>query len=569
MDVRQQTATATATALIGLAICSILPSARAAAPTLDHLFPVALPAGATQTVAAVGKFDPWPAQLWSDSPRIVFSPETNSGRFQVAIAPDASLGPHWVRAFNEQGASQPRFFVVTAAPQVAEVETNDSFLKPQAIDELPASINGRLERAGDVDCFGVQLEAGQTLVAEVEAYVLGSPLDAALRLVDARGVQFGFNHDDGRTLDPFLAFTAPSRGRYVVQVFGFAYPADSDVRFTGNAKCVYRLHLKAGPYVRHTVPLGVARTGRTRLRLVGWNLGTNDQVEFDGASLLPEATRAVLSHRFFNNVLSLPVSDGVEATEREPNNRLAQAEEHEVPFAVTGRIDAAGDEDRFRVTLKKGDALHLEVQSATLGFPVDPWLKVENAEGKELSKADDNVGSDPVLEWTAPENGSFVIAVGNVLHRGGADQYYRLNVGRSLPEVRVRTAANAWVADPGKTNELKFTVKLLNGAKGKFTAAVGGLPEGVAAENLAVPEQGGEVTIKLAVAADAKPFQGPIRIEIKESASGKVFRAANELVTAGVDNGVPNGFNHLLLESIEQLWLTVPPVKPAKAAEAK
>ena len=56
--------------------------------------------------------------------------------------------------------------------------------------------------------IAVTLEAGQTLVASVEAYTLASPVDAVLRLVDARGVQVAFNHDDGRTLDPFLAWTA-------------------------------------------------------------------------------------------------------------------------------------------------------------------------------------------------------------------------------------------------------------------------------------------------------------------------------------------------------------------------
>jgi hypothetical protein len=38
---------------------------------------------------AVGKFDPWPPQVWVDSPGIVFNAETNSGKFTVAIAANA------------------------------------------------------------------------------------------------------------------------------------------------------------------------------------------------------------------------------------------------------------------------------------------------------------------------------------------------------------------------------------------------------------------------------------------------------------------------------------------------
>src|SRR4029453_10666821 len=101
------------------------------------------------------------------------------------------------------------------------------------VEHLPASLNGRLDKSGDVDSFGIALEAGQTIVASVEAFTLASPVDAVLRLVDFRGVQVAFNHDDGRTLDPFLAWTAKSAGTYILQVFGFAYPATSDVKFTG------------------------------------------------------------------------------------------------------------------------------------------------------------------------------------------------------------------------------------------------------------------------------------------------------------------------------------------------
>src|SRR6266487_2808287 len=220
-------------------------SAFAAVPTLDHLFPVAVQAGTTNSVTAIGKFDPWPAKVWMDAPGVVFKPETNSGNFTVEVAADAPVGPHLIRMFNEQGASALRFLIVTRDPQLAEREPNDDFSNPQSIERFPASLNGRLEKSGDVDSFAVPLEAGQTLIASVEAFTLAS-------LVDAPGVQVAWNHD-GRTLDPFLAWTAKSAGTYVLQVFGFAYPAESAVKFTGSDKCVYRLQLSRGPYLRYTL----------------------------------------------------------------------------------------------------------------------------------------------------------------------------------------------------------------------------------------------------------------------------------------------------------------------------
>ena len=88
-------------------------AAHAAAPVLDTLFPAAVQLGTTHAVVAVGKAEPWPPKVWVDAPGIRFEPTTNSGTFSVVIAPDAPVGPHLVRVFNDDGASAPRFLVVT------------------------------------------------------------------------------------------------------------------------------------------------------------------------------------------------------------------------------------------------------------------------------------------------------------------------------------------------------------------------------------------------------------------------------------------------------------------------
>ena len=50
-----------------------------------------------------------------------------------------------------------------------------------------------------------------------------------------------FNHDNGRNLDPFLTFTTAAAGRFTLQVFGFAHPANAEVRLHGSDAAVYRL----------------------------------------------------------------------------------------------------------------------------------------------------------------------------------------------------------------------------------------------------------------------------------------------------------------------------------------
>jgi hypothetical protein len=536
-----------------------------AAPALDHLFPVAFPVGTTNSVTAVGKFDPWPAKVWIDAAGVVFKPETNSGRFIVEVASDAAVGPHLLRMFNEQGASAPRFLIVTREPQLAEQEPNDDFAKPQIIEHLPASINGRLEKSGDVDSFAVSLEAGQTLIASVEAFTLASPVDSALRLVDARGGQVAWNHD-GRTLDPFLAWTAKSAGTYVVQVFGFAYPAESDVKFTGNAKCVYRLRLWGGPYVRYTLPLGVQRGANTTVQPVGWNLKESApcEVRFEGRGLSGEILDALFQPRGFDNAIRLPAGEGPELTEQEPNNLITEANGLTIPCAITGCIGQAGDEDRFSFAAKKGEKFLLEVQSAALGFPLDAWLKLEDLEGKELMKNDDSGGADPKLEWTPSTNRTFVAAVGSVLHRGDAEYLYRLTIRRAVPGVNVNVSETAFTITPGKTNDVKITIKRLHDFKEKLTVSARGLPDGLESEPAEVPEKGGDVSIKLVAAAEAKPFSGPIQFVVTETAPRREHLAVADLTSSTVNNGVPGGFNRLVIETTDQLWLTVLPVTDAK-----
>jgi hypothetical protein len=533
-------------------------SAFAAAPTLDHLFPVAVQIGTTNSVSAIGKFDPWPAKVWADAPGIVFKPETNGGKFTVEVAPDAPAGPHLVRVYNEQGSSAPRFLIATREPQLAEQEPNDDFGKPQTIEQFPASLNGRLEKSGDVDSFAVPLAAGQTLVASIDAFTLASPVDAVVRLVDARGVQVAWNHD-GRTFDPFLVWTAKSAGTYVLQVFGFAYPAESAVKFAGSDKCVYRLLLSRGPYLRHTIPLGVQRGTNTALRLVGWNCRPElpREIQFDGSALPAETSRTLLQLPGFDNSIPLPVGEGPEWMEQEPNDVATNANLLEIPSAVTGSIGKSGDEDRFRFAAKKDETFLLEVQSAALGFPLDAWLKLEDLEGKELAKNDDSVGADPRLEWTPSTNRTFVAAVGNVLHRGDSEHLYRLSVRRAMPEVKVNVSETSFTISPGKTNQIKVTVKPSHGFKRKLTVSVRGLPDDLNAEPAEVPEKGGDVTIKLVASTEAKPFSGPIQIITTEAESREEHRGVVDLTSSTSNNGVPGGFNNLVIESADQFWLTV------------
>jgi hypothetical protein len=485
-----------ATCLLLSGIC-----AHAAAPSLDCFYPLAVPRGTTNTITAVGKFDPWPPKFWTTAAGLSFDAETNKGKLRIEVKADAKPGPYFVRAYNEQGASAVRFLLITEAPEAAESEPNNDLDGAQKLETLPAIVNGRFDKGDDVDTYRVHLDSGQTLVASVDSYVLASPVDAVLRLLDARGVEVAFNHDDGRTLDPELAYTAPRAGNYFLQAFGFNYPADSNIRFAGNDKCVYRLHVSAGA--------------------------------------CPKPEQAVAGC----------------LKETEPNNTCTNAMAVQVPCAISGCIDSCDDEDVFKFTAKKDEKLVLKIESAKFGFPLDARLGVRNEKQDEVAKADDSGSADPMLDWSPGNDGTFFAVIRNVLHRGGPDHVYRLSIQHPEPSLKATVGEHAFSIEPGKTNKIKVTLKRLHGFDAKLTVSVEGLPEGVQCEPVEADSKATEATLSVTASSDAKPCSGPIRILAKDS--NKMYLIMHDLTTLGENNGVPNGYSRLLIDAVEDLWFTV------------
>lgn len=193
-----------------------------------------------------------------DTPKGAEVPDEGDTRLDVELTVPADLPPGVMNivAVTPQGTTEPHaVLVVNAASLAEEKEPNGGLRQAQ---ELTAGkvLRGRIESAEDVDVFAIKVKSGQSIVAEVDAAKLGSPMDPLLTLYDAQAHVLAVNDDtpaapaptkpvadaaDVKPLAPadrdaHLRFRCPADGTYYLSVV--------DANGRGGAAHVYLLRLK-------------------------------------------------------------------------------------------------------------------------------------------------------------------------------------------------------------------------------------------------------------------------------------------------------------------------------------
>lgn len=158
-------------------------------------------------------------------------------------AQDAAPGIYRLTARKGALVTNALPFLVDPLPQCFDKESGDS-AAPQEVT-LPVIVDGRIDRPDDWDVFRFTGKAGETVVAEVSARRLESPLDSFLKLCDAHGTPLAANDDapdagagtNTHDADSYLSFQLPADGAYTVQL--------GDTARHGGAEYAYRLRISA------------------------------------------------------------------------------------------------------------------------------------------------------------------------------------------------------------------------------------------------------------------------------------------------------------------------------------
>ena len=504
-------------------------SAEAAAPDLKYLIPAGAQRGQTQEVKIGGSLGTATVLAWCSNKGVAISVPEKGKQLSVKVVADAQPGLCWIRLYNAEGASALRPFVIGTLSEVAEKEPNNQVSQAQQLPSTQVVINGAVDGVDDVDAVAVPLEKGQTVVASIDANQrLGSPMDAILQVVSSRGFVLDQN-DDAHGVDPQISFTATDKGTYIVRVFAFPAKPNSTIRLAGGSSYIYRLTLTTGPFVDHTVPMSLARSDAGSVRLYGWNIP--EKLRELPISVTGEAATVVVHHAELGNTLEIRVDGHASVGEHEPNSPK-QPEKLSLPQTITGRIDPPGDTDAFAFKAKKGQKLSFHVDSRSLGYPLDAVLLLTDADGKQLSRNDDQSRGqyDAKLDFTVPADGEYRVVISDLFGHGGLRYAYRLTAMTPRPDFVLSTAADKFVLTAGQPLKIPVTVTRQSGFGGEIAITAEGLPEAVSITAVrSVMKSKTEKTVELVLtAAEEVKIEQPFHVVGRSSIDSKpLVRAAS------------------------------------------
>lgn len=419
---------------------------------LTHLYPAAGGRGQTLEVTAYGDFPTWPPPaVWIDRSGLSITPLKDKGRFEFKLDAQAKPGTYWWRVVDAQGASDLRPFVVDQHAHSQESEPNNDLTQWNDAS-LPAIYNGRLEKRGDIDTYRFVLQAGESLVARLQANQrFGSPMDAVLQLVDADGFILDQN-DDEQGLDPTLTYRAAKTGLYYARVFAFPETPNSTIDFAGGSDFVYRLTLSQRPVVDFALPF--ADHGTPRL-IFGWNfssgprpLSPSGPATVGQVACLEDALDYFEPHPIRPELRHAPVSVASDDTTVHP-----------LPSILYHRLSEPGESHRYRFQVKSGMNLQFSIESRQFGFPLDAVLALYDSKQSQLASIDDtNKQRDCTLSYRVKQDDVLTLEVRDLHDRGGPRFPYRLVADNSTPAYRATVERGTFQIDVAQ--ELSVPIKI-------------------------------------------------------------------------------------------------------------
>src|SRR5439155_859292 len=80
---------------------------------------------------------------------------------------------------------------------------------------------------------------------------------------------------------------------------------------------------------------------------------------------------------------------------------------------------------------KQGERVLIDVAARRIDSRLDATIVLLDPSGRELKKIKEGVGADPVLDFTAPADGKYLLKLYDEIYGGGSDYFYRLTASKA------------------------------------------------------------------------------------------------------------------------------------------
>jgi hypothetical protein len=409
-------------------------------------------------------------------------------KIRIEVPADTPVGWYPFRMATLKGASNLRVICVDDVTQIVGAGPNRTKVAAQALP-VPSAVHGAVV-AEQADYYKISVKAGQRLSFDCLARRLGSAIDAQMSIYDAKSMrEIAFDNDSpGCQTDPRISHTFKEAGDYLIEI--------KDVSNRGGPEFFYRLRIGDFPLATTPIPMAAKRGTKAKISFAGPAVNGVAAVEVNvptdpSLHVLWVAPKGASGLHGWP--VPLAISDLDEAVESEPNNDPKQANRLAVPGGITGRFQQSDDTDYYVFSAKKGQKLAIEGHTIEAYSPTLLHIVLKNAKtNAEIAKSNPQAPppGDQRIDFTAPDDGDFLLEVTHLYFAGGPSETYRITV---------RPPANG------------FEVVLPNE---RFEVA----PSGTAAIPVQIVRKGYTGPIELAVAGQ-KELSGAVTIKAGKSAA--------------------------------------------------
>jgi hypothetical protein len=557
----------------------MLQTAAGQSPVMETVFPAGGQVGHSVDVSIAGSNLETVQALQSNTLGVVCE-RIGPLRFRLTIPEKLMPGSYDLWAVGEKGISAPRTFTIGNLKELTENPPNDSAQSAMRIS-LNITMNGRMEKSGDMDFYQFHAKKGQRILMDCSAERIDSRLRAVLEVFDPSGrrlkVSRGYFGND-----PLIDFTAPAEGDYILKV--------QDLTFSGSAEHIYRISIDTGPRVSFSVPSIVQKGKPCRIELYGWNLAKtvhdshrNSLEQFDRIEIdIPEAmthevgdipvlmkpAQAVLRGFAYHypkspSPLFIGLTDLPVIQDRMDNHSPASAQKLSCPIEVSGRLEAGDERDWYSVEMRRGEVFYFEAMAERIQSPVDLQIDLFDATGHQrLASFGDQISGtansfpathhDPTGRWVAPSDGLFLISVHDLA--GGIKKdlrrIYQFSVRREEPDFQLLAVPH--LPEPVGLNlarggrlALDLIAFRQRGFDGEIRVSANSLPTGVEFPEVWLGPGVNQALGVISVDADT-PLQ-LTELKLKGESSSLGYRKVQ--MGAIVRSGTPNGWGRIVSQA--------------------